>query len=354
MRRMVRVGRLKTSTIVVWTAAATITFLVIATILWPYVTAVLQSILGVVPETGKEKEKYIYSGNLRVNLMIYNVYDDSPLNPDDDVIIKILHADGKTLFGTASGLGSQNYITGQVLESDRGILYLVVDHETGTTEYFLDEKTAAVNPYLTALSPRDVDNDGILEHIWKLDVSSLTPLQGGETYKEITLNLYAMVCDVTGLSFASTINPSSPDLSGPSYVSLVAEGYLTGVDEGAGFKVVRVELTMPNAGNESYVDTGKVKNVWVQINEDRWTQLRWEPAQDRFLVWEAADMTQEVYGKPYFYAKGAGATWFTYKVHIQGANFAPGAKWTPTLKITYINPAGTLGTVSVTLSFTDT
>lgn len=298
--------------------------------------------------------QYIYSGNLKINLNTYDLYDDTIQDPNDAVDVKIFHADGFTVFGTATLLDGTDSITGQVFPHDQGILYLAVDHDTGTTEYYLDSKTDEVNVYLIAMSPRDIDDDGVLEHYWKLDVTSLTPLQAGETQKEITLNLYCMPADVTGLDWTSVLNPSSPDLSTSAYQDLTAEGYMSGVSEGYGFKVVRVELTMPNTGNETYVEDGKVKNVWVQIGTDKWTVLSWQPGQDRFLVWEATDVTQEVYGKTYFYTKNAGTTWLRYYVHIQGANFAAGAVWNPTLKITVIDPAGTISTVTESITFTDT
>ncbi|MGB9672278.1 MAG: hypothetical protein ACPLZY_03940, partial [Candidatus Norongarragalinales archaeon] len=312
----------------------------------------LQSLFSEFKPTQQPPSGYVYSGNLKVNLVCYDIYDDSVVTPTN-IVFKIWHADQATLFGTRTGAGS-DYITGQVNVADNGILYLSIDHAATTSYYTLDSKTDMANGMLTALSPKDVDADGILEHYFKLDVTSLTPLQAGETQKEITLNLYFLNADTAGLSWTATINPSSTDLSGSTYIDLTAEGYLTGVTEGDGFKIVRVELTMPNAGNETYVEDGKVKNVWVSIGDYKWTVLSWQPGQDRFLVWEATDVTQEVYGKELFYAKNAGTTWCTYKVHIQGANFASAAVWNPTLKITIINPAGTISTITQSLTFTDT
>uniref|UniRef100_A0A6H1ZWR8 Uncharacterized protein n=1 Tax=viral metagenome TaxID=1070528 RepID=A0A6H1ZWR8_9ZZZZ len=300
-----------------------------------------------VPPTG-----YVYSGNLKVNLAEYNVADDSAA-VTTGIVAKIWHADQATLFGTVTMDGTDS-ITGQVDRADNGILYLSIDHAATVIFYTLDTKTDAVTTMLTAMTPKDIDNDGVLEHYFKLDVTSLSPLVAGETQKEITVNMYFMGADVTGLDWTATINPSSAALSGASYVDLTAEGYLTAVTELYGFKIVRVELTMPTAGNETYVEDGKVKNVWVQIMDYKWTVLSWQPGQDRYLVWEASDVTQEVNGKDILYAKNAGTTWCTYKVHIQGANFAALAIWNPTLKITIIDPAGTISTVSEALTFTDT
>jgi len=54
------------------------------------------------------------------------------------------------------------------------------------------------------------------------------------------------------------------------------------------------------------------------------------------------------------YDRNAGSTVFSYSVQIQGANFGAAAEWTPTLVITYINPAGTPGTISRIINFVDT
>ena len=312
----------------------------------------IQSMLGGKGVPPTTTTSFVYSGNLKVNLPGYDVDTDAAAT-FTGLIAKIYHADQQTLFGTVTMDGTDS-ITGQVDTADNGVLYLSVDHAATVIYYLLDAKTDAVNSLLTAQSPKDVDSDGVLEHYFKIDLSNLTPLQAGETQKEITLNAYAMACDVTGLDWTATINPSSASLSGTSYVDLTAEGYMTAVTESSGFKIVRVELTMPNSANETYVEDGKVKSVWVQVGGYKWTVLSWQPGQDRFLVWEASDVTQEVYGKDLLYIKNSGTTWCTYKVHMQGASFAASAVWNPTLKITIIDPAGTISTVSEALTFTDT
>jgi hypothetical protein len=335
-------------------------------LVYPFVAAVItpwvNQILGIAPEKpptgGQPPTGFVYSGNLKVNLNCYSVYDDSAITPTN-IVFKLYHADGSTLFGTRVGAGS-DYITGQVLDSDRGTLYLAIDHAATTIAYVDDVKTDAATGYLTAMAPKDIDQDGILEHYFKVDLSSLTPLQAGETQKEITFSIYMLNADVTGLGISAITNPSSADLSGTSFIDLYATDYITGVTQGTGFKIVRVELTTPNAGNNSYVDNGQVKNVWVSIQGDsqtvyKWTSPSWQSSASRFLVWEATDVTQEVYGNKILYDRNMGSTDVgKITVHIQGANWAQGAVWNPTVKITYINPAGTIGTISLAITFTDT
>ena len=41
---------------------------------------------------------YVYSGNLNVNIPIYDIYDDSAVTPTG-IVVKLWHADQKTLVG---------------------------------------------------------------------------------------------------------------------------------------------------------------------------------------------------------------------------------------------------------------
>jgi len=335
----------------------TLIVLLTANIAYPYLEAGIKSLLGITPP-GEEVAEFYYTGNLKVNLVMYDVYDDSIVTPTD-IVSKIWHADESTVFGTVTMDGIDS-ITGQVVEADKAILYLSVDHAATIIYYMIDSKSEIATASLTALDPKDIDDDGTFEHYFKLDITPLTPLEAGETQKEITVNLYALHADVTGLDITSIINPSSADLSGASYIDLYAEAYVAGVTQGDGFKLARVELTIPNTANETYYEDGKVKGVWVSIVGDqdttyKWTTPAWQPGQDRFLVWEATDVTQEIYGKDVLYSRGMGTTDVgKIKVHIKGANFAPGAVWYPTIKLTWINPAGTISTDTLAISFTDT
>jgi len=269
---------------------------------YPFIQAAVvpwwNQIIGVEPTVeGEVPEGFVYTGNLQVNLPMYDVYDDSTVTPTG-IVCKLWHADEVTLFGSKTTPDGDDDIQGQVLTEDAGILYLSVDHVATVIYYTDDAESGESTGYLTALPPKDVDDDGTLEHYFKVDLTTLAPLAAGETQKEVTLNLYAMQTDVTGLDITSISQASSADLSGSTYLDLYATAYVAAVTQGDGFKLVRVELTMPDSANETYYEDGKVKNVWVQVGDYKWTVLSWQPGQDRFLVWEASDVTQEVYGKP--------------------------------------------------------
>jgi hypothetical protein len=348
------IGKLKTSKIVVWAAAATITVLIISAIFWPYVMTFWNSTFG--PSTPSQP-KYIYSGPITINIPQYNSYNDSAFTSAYPTC-KIYHADKSTLLGSSADATA---ITGQVLPEDNGILYMVLDIGSSTAFYIDDSRTQSANPYVVDKFSWDYDSDGILEYGYKLDLTSLTPLSAGESSKTITINRYIWQAKITGLTGTSLINATSTDLSGGSYIDLTASGYVSGCSLGSGFKIVKVELTFPNAGNASYYDNGQVKNVWISLGygkDKTWTWSSFGPRGTGDLYLTAnigvTDITQEYYGKMMMFDRGAATTVFTYNVHIQGANFAQGAVWLPTLTITYISPAGTTGTVTQALSFTDT
>jgi len=346
-----------TSQRILWySVIAAIGFILVFAFVYPFIQVGVvpwwNRLLGITETPGPGEAGYIYYGNLQVNIPIYDVYDDSTTTPTG-IVCKIWHADETTLFGSATTPDGDDDISGQVLPEDKGILYLGVDHVATVIYYTLDTESAT--GYVTALSPKDWDDDGMLEHYFKVDVSSFAPLAAGETQREVTLNLFAMQTDVTGLNLVGVANATSADLSGATYLDLYATAYVDGVTLGDGFKMVRVELTMPDSANETYYEDGKVKNVWVQVGEYKWTTLSWQPGQDRFLVWEATDVTQEVYGKPILYDKNMGATDVgEITVHIKGANFVASAFWNPTVKLTFIDPAGTITTDTLSMTFTDT
>lgn len=356
-------AKLDTKKVFWFSVIAGLGFILVFAFVYPFVTTVgvpwWNQILGI--EEAKEGEKppgFMYSGLLNLNLPMYDVYDDSTITPTD-IVCKLWHADETTLVGSKTTPDGSDDITGEVFASDQGILYLSVDHNGTTIYYTLDQESEDAGTYLTALTPKDVDDDGILDHYFKVDITNLSPLAAGETQKEITINLYTLDADVTDLAATSQLNGTSADLSDTSYLDLYATGYLSGISEGDGFKFVRVELTMPDSGNETYVNDGMVKNVWVSLGYGKdktykWDSMLWQPGQDRFLAWEATDIAEEVYARSIIYERGAGDTFASYQVHIQGANFDAGAVWKPTVKITYISPAGVLGTISRIIEFRDT
>jgi len=356
--------KLKSSQVFWYAVIAAIGFVLVMTLIMPFIqTAVVpwwNKILGIEEPTipGEVPSGFIYSGSLTVTLNTYDVYNDVSYNPDDAVDIRILHADQETIFGSATTLDGTDSISGQVTEADQGILYLVIDHDTGTTEYYLDEETADANGYLTALTPTDDDEDGTFEHYFKLDVTSLAPLAAGETTKAITLNLYAMDADVA-YTITSIAQGTSADFSGSTYLDSYATAYWASGALGDGCVFTRFTMVMPDAANTSMVTDGDVKNIWVSVQGDyntlyKWTNPELQEGQDRFMVWEADDVTQETQGKTLLYDRNIGSAEVgKITIHAKCANFGAGEMFQVTVTFKIIDPAGGSTSETLAMTFTD-
>jgi hypothetical protein len=307
-------------------------------------------------------EGYVFHGNLNVNIPIYDEYDDSTITATN-IVAKLWHADQTTLVGSKTTPDGSDDITGEVSVADNGILYLSVDHAATTIYYIDDAKSDAACGYITAMPPTDTDLDGTLEHYFKVNLAGLTPLTAGETQKEITLSLYSIQYDAPSL-ITSSVNGTNADLSGSSYVDVYCTGYLDGITAGDGFKIVKIVLnTGVDGDNETYYEDGKVKDLWISLaygysKTYTWTSYDYAysgaAVATRFTFnIGVTDTTQEVYGKNVLYEQNCGSTFAVYTVHIKGAGFTATQDWEPTLYVYYINPAGTVASVTQLISFDD-
>ena len=305
---------------------------------------------------------YVYTGNLQVNIPIYDIYDDSAITATG-IVCNLWHADKATLFGSKTTPDGDDDIQGQVVASDNGTLYLSVDHVATTIYYIDDAKSDVACGYLTALSPTDTDADGTLEHYFKVDLSSLTPLAAGEVQKEITLNLYAIDYDAPS-DITSSVNGTSASLNGSTYIDVYSTGYLAGINAGDGFKIVKVVLSTGTTGdNETYYEDAKVKDLWISLSYGYSKTYTWTSFDYAYSGTSVAtrftfnigvtDNTQEVYGKNVLYEQNCGSTFATYTVHIKAASFTNTAHWEPTLYIYYIDTAGTVSSVTQLIAFED-
>ena len=305
---------------------------------------------------------YVYTGNLQVNIPIYDVYNDTAITATS-IVTQLWHADQTTLFGSKTTPDGNADIKGQVVATDNGVLYLSVDHAATTIYYIDDAKSDAACGYLTAMSPKDVDADGTLEHYFKVDLTSLTPLSAGETTKEVTLSLYGIDYDAPS-GITSSVNGTSSSLSDTSYLDVYSTGYLAGINAGDGFKIVKVVLNTGTTGdNETYYEDAKVKDLWISLTYGYGKTYTWTSydyaysgagVATRFTFnIGVSEITQEVYGKPVIYERNCGSTFATWTVHIKGANFGAAAHWEPTLYIYYIDPAGTSSSISHIVAFED-
>lgn len=334
----------------------TLLILALNTYVWPWITKQYTPPASVIDDDDDTHTTDYYVGILNLTHPYYSSYDDSSYTsayPD----LKAYHKDKQTLFGSSADTSE---ITGRMEEEDSGILYLAMDIGADT-QYYLDmSRILSANSRLGGLFPWDYDNDGTLEYGMKIDCTDLSPLTGGETMKEATFNMYVWPADVAGLAGTSQLNTTASGLSGAVYYDYTCSGYFSGCSQGSGFKVVKAEVTLPDSGNATYVEDGQVKNVWLSVGYAKdqtytWYDTgSWEYSNKRWLFDIGVDdPTQEYYGNLFFYGRTASATVFSYSLHIQAANFGASAVFLPTIKLTYINSAGTIGTISRVVAFTD-
>jgi hypothetical protein len=303
----------------------------------------------------KPTPTYIYSGALQIDFPEYWSYDNSKISaaaalPD----VYIYHADKSKLFG--SDTGANGNVSGELYPSDAGILYMVLDYGTQTT-YYLDvgEITGS---WLKAdsLTMWDHDKDGTDEYCWTLDFTSLGALQAGESKKEKTLNLYVLKYD-SDPTLTSTVNCTGVSTS--TYSDFTAELYISGWSgEGYAIKITRVLITLPDSNNATYVEDGKVqfKQMSLGYGYDKrytWSSASWDLANKQWTVnIGVTDWTEEAYAKLIKYERNAGTTFATAKITMTCGKFASSAVVLPTLKIYYIDPAGTSTSFTHAFSFT--
>lgn len=141
----------------------------------------------------------------------------------------------------------------------------------------------------------------------------------------------------TAPKLISTLNVTDSELSGSSK-QVYCEGYVL-LEEGTTLKIVKVELTLSNTANCTYVIDGRVKISNITLDYCRYGT--------NGLPFSEEDMK---YYKDVDWRATNNSIW---TVTIIAINFEQGAVWMPTLKFTYENPDETLGTISQVMSFRD-
>lgn len=291
-----------------------------------------------------------FSGPLTVNLQFLNHGDLDAVYTTANGTGKLYHKDG-TLFGTMTSAG---VISGNVNPADNGLLYL--QWQPASTVYLDAVVTAANNGYLSYASPMMVQ--GVAYYYFPVNVASLQQISGLTT--SLNLNMYLYVADVSGLSYTSLTNATSADYSGTARVVSSCNGYISGMTQETAFKIVKVEMSMPDAANITMFDNSQIKNLQVQLglgNGQTWTSSTYtHNTGGTYIQFDLgiSDPTQEYYGIPVVYASTNSATDISYTVKGECAGFTASTVFVPTLIVTYIGPDGATGTISRPVSFTDT
>jgi len=296
----------------------------------------------------------VFAGNLHVTTQWLDHGNLDTLYEDANATVKIFHADKVTLFGTTS-TGAE--ITGQVLTSDNGMLYMVL--QPASTVYVDSALTTSANPSI--LGPSEIYAiSGVNYYCFPLNVGAQTPLAAGEPARDITVNIYQEVADVTDLDYTSALNATSADYSETSWTTASATGYISGMTQKDAFKIAKVQMSMSDAANISLLDNGHIKQLSVTLglgNGQTWTLSNYQHYTGGSyidFVTGSPDQTQEYYGKLVIYGATNSASDISYSVSCQCSGFTASDVWLPSLLITYIGPDGTVGTITREVSFTDT
>jgi hypothetical protein len=257
------------------------------------------------------------------------------------------------LFGTMGT--TENYTSSDLWVSDKGILYLVMDHKTGI-DYYIGPNS---DMEYTVSGPEgwDFDDDGVTEYRWKLDFTELPKIAAGESFKEVTVNCYLRNSDAAP-DVKSDYN--STDVSTTWVYSDIA-AYVN-LEEGAGTKITKIELDLSGGShNHTYVDNNTIQIQYLKITDDemsyRFDTFDFDYGAKRVQFdlsgHGVKDDSDEIYGIPIYREMGEGSRFCTVYLRVK-ARFHKsdlGDGWCPNIKITTINPAGTLKTVQQLAEF---
>ena len=298
----------------------------------------------------------VFAGNLAITTAWFDHGNNDVATTTVNASVKILHADG-SLFGQTS-VGA--VISGQVYPADNGLLTVIMTPVS--TAYIASDWTTSQNQGAAKLSTVSaVAVSGVNVYKWTLDISKEPALGGGESTRAVTINVGEYTADVSGLVYTSSVNATSTDFSGTSYIPAAATGYIGGFTQKDAFKIVKVELSMPDAGNISMYDNGQIKQIQVKIGmgngqPDLYVSNFQHYTGGTYLEGQigVTDVSQEYYGLPVVYGISDSTSNLGYTISLQGANFGSTGTFLPTLIVTYISPSGTTGTISRVVSFVDT
>lgn len=291
---------------------------------------------------------FVYSGRLKIYLPQYQTYNASAITAAAALAdVYIYHADKTTVFGTETG--GTGTVTGSLSPEDVGVLWMVLDN-TDQTSWYFDADEVMSNYIVEGPVAWDHDDDGTDEYAYKLDFSEWLGPKLEESAKEVTINLWSTKYD-SSPSITSSVNSTAQTTS--EYNDVTCELYLAGWDtnKGTEIKITRVQLTFANSTHVTHIDDGyhKLKKVSLGYGVDKtwtWTSYTWSKANSWYeMNIGVSDVTEEFYGKTIRYERGASARFATAKVEFNTKG-QTGHWLEPVLKIYYINPAGTVASMT--------
>lgn len=299
-------------------------------------------------------------------------YDDSNLGMNGDRF-QVYHHDLSTVANgnvtVTAGVGTAATIT--QLAGDNGLLYLVHDYNTQTTGFIDRDLTVSRNaPFLTGWMLRDIDNDGIMDIVFTLDVSMFPDLAGGQTTQPVALHIFAWRSQAA-ITMTAISSPTGMTTAGDYHVT----GYFSAwTGEGYQLRLVKAQIGTSNSGSTAVTanatigalfvaGTLQLKGLTLSDVKGKYTQVYstvpYDAANSWFLLYSAnyngaTDPTQAEYGTNFIYQRQAGASWMGYDIWLHSSSGAMTAanKYYAIIYLTFINPAGTNIITYVVLTLT--
>ena len=316
----------------------------------------------VISPTPESRYLYETGGKLKITFSLYNAYNDTEVTKDRPTV-KIYHSrgkpfdpDNKELFGTMGATSTS--VTGELWISDAGKLYMVIDTEDEDDWYLYTAENTEMQ-YVVESEPKlvDADGDGTFEYLYTLDVTPVPKLEAGESQKEITIVGYVVQYGTPALK--SDYNVS--DVSTSSWNYHTASVYVD-LAEGYGFKFTKVWLDLSGGNhNHTLVDNNSVQIQYIRIvDEGGETYLLKKFTFDKGakeIRFDLSDYgveyeTEESNGLLVFRDRNEGTRWCRIELRIK-AKFDQADGWMPNLKIQYIKPDGSQGTISQLVKFSN-
>jgi len=341
-------------TILTIVGLSTILILSLATA-WYFWVFLPQQAGAEVPTGGGVETGNPYYGRLKIYSEFYWSYDKSTIY-GGAITYKVYHKDKVNLAASFTDASPNATVT--VWDSDDGLLYLVADYGTGTTNVLdIDaiQQQAFVKP--GSYQGWDYDLDGTVEPCFQIDITSLPALSAGLTAHEIDVNMFAWKY-ASGLTITNIANITS--VSTTALTDYYSENYFSGISEGYAFKIVKMEITFADisdatqkAANDTYAENGNIKLREVTCSWGTYSgsQITWELSNHRWVINVGVpDINNEQGAILLQRRRGDPATTLTVKIHWQCKFAAASKTLNPTLKITYIDPASTTGTYTQVLS----
>lgn len=286
----------------------------------------------------------------------YWTYDDSAQSSSIPTV-KFYHADKSNVIGTIAS----STVTGQLLTTDKDIIYMATDYGSNTG-YFVDPAATKLHgePYIKDYFPWDHDHDTTLEWGFTVNLKDLPNLSAGQQSWVATINLYLTKADTLTQLYSITNVTGASHTVGNDYYTSMYMGY-TG--EGYTIKLAYFTVTTANSGsNATYItnSTFSLKEITIVTGQGQTYPMSgttigaFDDATNKTKVYPVADYTNEVNDISAYNWRGGGGSSNTITLHWSSLKWPGGHhRILLTLTVYYINPTGNFGNATQVIELRD-